>query len=301
MENRVAKVQHQQLIVTLFGLYGDMAGGILPVSVLVDMFAAMGVEESAVRSSVSRLKINGTLVDHRAGKIARYALSDKVLDSFHDGDQRIYDPQRSSPGDPWSLVIFSVPESERNRRYELRTELTSLGFGSVGAGVAIAPNNVLDQAMDRLAERGLAQYVEYFNADYLNPQDIRNKVGQWWDLGSLDIQYSDFLDLYGKEEGSWNSRLAAEVGPVIAQGEVAREAFGYFVPMLTLWRRFPYRDPNLPLEYLPSGWKAPAAKKMFWALDRLLAPLAHIHAEALLESRNALVTVASIQESTPAQ
>ncbi|MFJ6419290.1 PaaX family transcriptional regulator C-terminal domain-containing protein [Paeniglutamicibacter sp. NPDC091659] len=301
MENNFAKVQHQQLIVTIFGLYGTMAGGVLPVSVLVDMFAAMGVEAAAARSSVSRLKNNGTLVDRRAGKIARYALSDKVLDSFHEGDQRIYDPQRSAPGDPWSLVIFSVPESERNRRYELRTELTSLGFGSVGAGVAIAPSNVLEQARTRLSERGLAQYVEYFNADYLDAQEIREKVGQWWDLESLDLQYSEFLALYRDAEASWNNRLAAEREPVSAAGDVARQAFGCFVPMLTLWRRFPYRDPNLPLEYLPSGWKAPDAKQMFWAVERLLAPLAHAHAEALLESRNALVPTASIQASTPAQ
>ena len=254
-----------------------------------------------MRSTVSRLKRNGVLVSRRLGGIAGYSLSADVLDAFEEGDARIYAPERSQPGDPWSLVIFSVPEAERNRRYELRTELTSLGFGAVGAGVAIAPNNVLSQAVGRLKERGLDGYVEYFSADYLSERDIAAKVAQWWDLQGLDEQYGEFIDLYGAAEREWTARLGADHQTVDPAGDLAREAFAYYVPMLTLWRRFPYRDPNLPLEYLPEGWKAPTAKRAFWALDALLAPVARSYALALLESRGALSGVAAIQDKTSGQ
>ncbi|WP_411734732.1 PaaX family transcriptional regulator C-terminal domain-containing protein [Paeniglutamicibacter sp.] len=302
METHPSKLQHQQLIVTLYGLYGRSTDGTFPVAVLVDMLGALGIEPPAVRSTVSRLKRNGVLVSRRDAHAASYCLSADVLDAFEEGDQRIYAPERSHPNDPWSLVIFSVPEAERNRRYELRTELNSLGFGAVGAGVAIAPSNVLSQAMRRLKDRGLDQYVEFFNADYLSQQDIRSKVPQWWDLQGLDEQYREFLGYYGAAEGEWSARLETAGGTIEPAGELAREAFAFYVPMLTLWRRFPYRDPNLPLEFLPDGWKAPAAKHAFWAIDALLAPIAKAYAFSLLGSRRGAGPGASaIQDSASAQ
>ncbi|MFL4472828.1 PaaX family transcriptional regulator C-terminal domain-containing protein [Paeniglutamicibacter sp. MACA_103] len=299
METRQSKLQHQQLIVTLYGLYGRSTGGTFPVAVLVDMLGALGIEAPAVRSTVSRLKRNGVLVSRRDAPAASYSLSADVLDAFEEGDQRIYAPERSQPNDPWSLVIFSVPEAERNRRYELRTELNSLGFGAVGAGVAIAPSNVLSQAMLRLKDRGLEKYVEYFSADYLSQKDIRAKVPQWWDLQELDQQYREFLGLYGAAEAQWSARLEAGAGA--PAGDLAREAFAFYVPMLTLWRRFPYRDPNLPLEFLPDGWKAPAAKQAFWAIDALLAPVAKAYALSLLGARGVGPGASAIQDSASAQ
>lgn len=301
MEISTPKLQHQQLIVTLYGLYGRAAGGTFPVSCLVEMLGTLGIGPAAVRSTVSRLKRSGVLVSLRSGSGALYALSEDVLDAFQEGDQRIYAPQRSKPTDPWSLVIFSVPESERNRRYELRTELTSLGFGAVGSGVAIAPSNVLPQAVSRLKGRGLERYVEFFSADYLSEEDIRAKIPQWWDLGSLDEQYTDFLDLYGTAEARWAERINVEFGDGESCAALARDAFAFYVPMLTLWRRFPYRDPNLPLEFLPEGWKAPAAKHAFWAIDELLAPIAKAYADSLLARRDEDKEIAVSQESTSGQ
>ncbi|EMQ97932.1 PaaX family transcriptional regulator [Paeniglutamicibacter gangotriensis] len=300
-EPRPSRLQHQQLLVTLYGLYGQANQGIFPVSVLVGMFGALGIDAPAVRSTVSRLKRNGVLVSSKEAGIAGYSLSADVLDAFEEGDRRIYAPERSRPEDPWSLVIFSVPEAERNRRYELRTELTSLGFGAVGAGVAIAPNNVLSQAVHRLKDRGLDGYVEYFSADYLSEQDIASKVAQWWDLEELDGQYRDFLEIYGIAEREWAARLDSCKGIIDPAGDLARDAFAYYVPMLTVWRRFPYRDPNLPLEFLPDGWKAPAAKAAFWALDAQLAPVAKAYALALLDSRGVASGTSAIQDNASGQ
>ncbi|MFD1213682.1 PaaX family transcriptional regulator C-terminal domain-containing protein [Arthrobacter sp. GCM10027362] len=278
---RTQRLLHQQLIVTLYGLYGGGAGGVLPVAALVAMLADLGIDGQAARSTVSRLKSKGILRSVKDDGVARYALSPDVLDLFNADDERIFAPQRSRPEDPWSLVVFSVPETERNRRYELKAELTSLGFGFVAAGVAIAPSTVMGQAMDRLAERGLDGYAEYFSGDYLKGSDIRAQVARWWDLASLDQQYAEFLDSYAELADYWEQRAAA--GPLPSAER--RLAFGTYVPMLTRWRKFPYRDPNLPLEYLPPEWKAPRAKQVFLALHRILRDPAAAHAEELLRSR----------------
>ena len=64
--------------------------------------------------------------------------------------------------------------------------------------------------------------------------------------------------------------------------ELRRDAFRYYIPMLTMWRRFPYRDPNLPADYLPPDWHGPAVRRTFLAVHRLAAPLAAAYARDLI-------------------
>jgi phenylacetic acid degradation operon negative regulatory protein len=275
---RTQRTQLQQLIVTLYGLYGESTGS-LRVSTLVAMLAALGIDQQAARSTISRLKSKGILLSQKDDGVARYALSSDILDIFIGYDQRIFAPERSKPGDPWALVVFSVPEAQRNRRYELRAELTSLGFGFVAAGVAIAPSTVLEQAMERLAARKLDCYTEYFSGDYLKGGDVREHVSRWWDLETLDQEYSEFIDRYGEFVEKWQGRVG--IATVLSE-EDRLDAFHTYVPMLTMWRKFPYRDPNLPLEYLPEGWKAPRAKETFLKLHSILEAPAAAYAEELV-------------------
>lgn len=272
----------QELIVTLFGLYAPEAGR-LPVASLVALLGDLGVDGGAARSSVSRLKTKGILERTNGGGPAAYSLAPSALDVFRRADSRIFAPERSRPGDPWALVVFSVPEAERGRRYELRSALAGLGFGFMAAGVAIAPATVLDQALERLAELGLARYVESFTGHYGLERELRAKVGQWWDLDGLDAEYAEFIADYAGELEAWRARARerprlGEAGPEGA----GRDAFALYVPLLTRWRKFPYRDPNIPLDLLPVGWKAPRAKLLFLELHALLAEPAARHAETLL-------------------
>lgn len=301
MEGQPLKLQHQQLLVTIYGLYGAASDGSIAVSALVELLGKLEVQAPAARSTISRLKRNGTLIHERIGTETRYRLSTEIMDAFHEDDQRIFSPQRSAPGDPWSLVTFSVPEEERNRRYQLRSELMNLGFGAVGAGVAIGPSMALDQAVRRLEQRDLAQYVEYFRAEYLTDADIKTKVPQWWDLDALDADYAQFLDLYADAPEAWRARAAAADTGRATDSELAEDAFSFYIPLLTRWRRFPYRDPNLPLEFLPADWKAPSAKRIFLELHALLAPLARQCAYSVLGASGLPAGTEAIQENVSGQ
>lgn len=100
--------RHQQLIVPIYGLYSRNPGDELPVAVLIEMLGDLGYGAPGVRSSVSRLKAKGVLQSVRADKTAKYELSGKVLDVFHEGDQRIFAPEGSRPEDGWALAILPV-------------------------------------------------------------------------------------------------------------------------------------------------------------------------------------------------
>ena len=233
--------RHQQLIVTIYGLYGRSNGGVLPVSVLISMLDDLGVESSGVRSSVSRLKRRGVLESVRQDGVAAYRLAPDLEDVFREGDRRIFSPRRATAADRWLLIAFSVPESQRHLRHQLRSILTRMGFGSVTPGLWIAPGNTYEEIRQQLERAGVTEYVEFFAAEHLTGGQVQDKVSQWWDLPALEELYAEFVEHFAPVLDRWESPAAPPPGP-----EADRAAFADYVQLLTQWRRLPYLDPGLP-------------------------------------------------------
>lgn len=265
-------MQPRALIVTVYGLYARERGGWLGVSTLIRLLAELGVDEPAVRSSISRLKRRGLLAAERVDGVAGYGLTPMSRDILDEGDRRIFDRVRARVEDGWLVAVFSVPESHRQRRHALRSRLTWLGFGTVAAGVWIAPARLDAETRDVVERDGLAPYVDLFRADYLAFGDVREQVGRWWDLEGLQAMYDEFLAGQGPLLATWRRRRS----PADA------EAFGDWVRALTAWRRLPYLDPGLPAELLPSGWHGIRAATLFDALRDRLAEPAQRHAATVL-------------------
>lgn len=272
----------QQLLLTVFGLYAREAGDSLPVAAIVRMLGELGIDQTGVRSSVSRLKRRGVLESRLQDGVASYAISPQSLQIFADSDARIYHPTRANLADPWLLAIFSVPESERAKRHTLRTELVRLGFGSVTAGVWIAPGRVREQTEHSLNRLGLRGYVTFFSSSYTEPGELRDKLAEWWDLDSLGKLYADFIARHDGMLSEWTRELGATAK---VTDDRRREAFAQYIPMFTRWRHFPFLDPGIPLELLPNGWNGQVAEQLFARLHALLGPLAHEHAAALISGR----------------
>lgn len=259
-------VQPRQLIVTVYGLYSRAEGGWLSVASLISLLADLGVDEPAVRSSISRLKRRGILRASRRGGGAGYELSGEALAILREGDHRIFRRQRARLADGWLLAVFSVPETERQKRHVLRSQLARLGFGTAAPGVWIAPAYLEDATADMLRRLRLDPYADLFRADHLAFADLAGKVRQWWDLGELERLCARFLAANGPVLERWRS------GP---QG--AREAFADYVRVLTDWRRLPYLDPGLPAELLPQDWIGIRAADLFFTLRSQMEGLARAH------------------------
>lgn len=267
------------LIVTVYGLYAREFGGWLSISSLIRLLAELGVDEQSVRSSISRLKRRGLLAAERRGGKAGYALSAHARSILATGDRRIF--QREAIADEgWVVAVFSVPESERQRRHQLRARLSWLGFGTVSSGVWIAPAHALDDAREHLARDGLQHYVDLFRGEYVAFGDPAQMVSQWWDLGTLQNLYDEFVASFAPSAARWSSREAREAGEGNAGSD--RDAFADYVRALTAWRRFPYLDPGLPAALLPASWSGSVAADLFFELRRLLEEPAHRFAKSLL-------------------
>ncbi|MFD9030162.1 PaaX family transcriptional regulator C-terminal domain-containing protein [Streptomyces sp. NPDC059567] len=257
------------LINTVYGAFLRRLGGWISVADLITLMSELDIDGPAARSAISRLKKKGVLEPERRGATG-YQLSPAAHPVFDEGDRRIFgslEPAKLSDG--WAMAVFSVPESERSYRYQLRTRLTWLGFGNIAPGVWLAPGRLLDGAREMLIRRGLSDYVHLFAADYAAFSDLPETVSSWWDFPAIQAQYATFTDAYGP--------VAAGLAQ---QGDIdGGEAFRHYVPMLTQWRRLPYLDPGLPSELLPADWNAVAARRIFQQLHDVLAPPSLLHVQ----------------------
>jgi phenylacetic acid degradation operon negative regulatory protein len=259
----------RHLILTLFGLHAREEGNWLSVASVVSLMADLSVDSAAVRSSISRLKKRGVLVAEPRGGQAGYALSPASLELLREGDRRIWMP-RAEPGDGWLVLLFSVPESMRERRHSLRSLLGRLGFGSAAPGAWVAPATLYDETVRALGRAGLLDYTELFRGEHLGIVPIADRVAQWWDLDALATAHREFADTWREmtRRRTWSDA----------------DAFAAYVPMLTAWRRLPYLDPGLPLATLPDQWPGAEAEDLFRALDARLREPAHAHAVSVIEA-----------------
>jgi phenylacetic acid degradation operon negative regulatory protein len=256
---------------TIYGLYARDEHNWLSIASLVRLMGDLGVESQAVRSSVSRLKRRELLRGVHLAGTAGYVLSPASLEILREGDARIFGRHRATVQDGWALVVFSVPEAERDRRHELRTTLSRLGFGTVAPGVWVAPGHLAAAVTEVLVRRNLSGYVDVFRADHLGYPDLADKVRQWWDLGALSAEYARFLGCYRP--------LARRIASHALTG---RQAFREYASMLIAWQRLLYLDPGLPLELLPAWWNGVTAGDLFAEINDRLRQPALRHAESVI-------------------
>lgn len=246
----------QQLIITIFGMYARPRGGVLAISELIELMSVLGVEASAVRSSVMRMKRRGVLESTRKGSSAAYRLSQSLAEVFEEGDRRIFHQRRAELGEPWVLASFSIPERERPLRHQLRSLLTRLGFGQVSGGLWIAPGMLAEETRRALARAGLTGYVELFLGSRVSEEPPGDAVRRWWDLEGLESHYRAFI--------SANRGAATRASRPL-------DAFIAYTVAITQWRKLPYLDPGIPIELLPADWAGTEAETLFAELHARLA------------------------------
>jgi phenylacetic acid degradation operon negative regulatory protein len=250
----------RSLIVTLYGAYGRFVPGPVPVAELIRLLAAVGVDAPSVRSSVSRLKRRGLLVPARTAQgAAGYALSPDARQLLDDGDRRIYGtPPAEDEG--WVLAVFSVPESERQKRHVLRSRLAGLGFGTAAPGVWIAPARLYEEARHTLQRLRLDPYVDFFRGEHLGFTPTVEAAARWWDLAAIAKEHEAFLDRHARVLHDWRRR--ADTPP--------EAAYRDYLLALDSWRHLPYADPGLPTRLLPGDWPGARSAAVFRGLHERL-------------------------------
>nr|WP_275585667.1 PaaX family transcriptional regulator C-terminal domain-containing protein [Geodermatophilus sabuli] len=230
----------------------------LPTRVFLHVLGELGVTDAAARATLTRLVHRGFLAREQTGRVATFALTDVARRVLRDGRVRIL---AAAPfdrdSDAWTLLSFSLPESRRDLRHQLRSRLSWAGFGCLRDGLWIAPGRVdLDRVLGATAEE--ADIVaDGFLARPLSGSRVRLFVERAWDLPALRAEHEQFLREWTEPD--------AGTGDPIARLTLLN---AHWVHLLGV-------DPGLPLEHLPAGWPARESADVYRRAAAVLGPRAH--------------------------
>ena len=267
----IGGISARSLLMTMLGEFVLPRGGSVWTQTLVSALGLFGIEHKSARQALARTAAEGWLASQRVGRQVRWSLSQPGQRLLSEGARRIYSFGREEVewDGRWLVLLVSVPESQRDLRHRIRTQLNWAGFGSPAAGVWVSPHASRQAEGQRiLTEAGMNGSAMSFVASYgqLGSQDTL--VARSWDLGALEQSYEDFIDEF------------SGLDPVT--GEDALRAQTRLVHQ---WRRFPFLDPRLPARLLPENWSGAKAADLFHTRHADWHPAAQRHWERLTSDR----------------
>jgi phenylacetic acid degradation operon negative regulatory protein len=214
---------------------------------LINALGALDFKTQAARQALARSVTAGWLRTERHGRRSRVHLTEETATILSTGAERIY-----SFGEPWEwegqwlLVVLRVPEERREIRHQVRTRLAWAGFGSIGGGLWISPHvDREDELQDMAGDESVAELLS-FRAELGTIGDPQRVIADAWDLAAVDEAYREFVSQFGR------LRPRTPEGMFRAQTLLVHE-----------WRKFPFLDPDLPQQMLPSKWPRSRAHDVF--------------------------------------
>lgn len=238
------------LLRTVIGLYLRAAGGWMSSARLIELMQALDVSPALTRTALSRLRKKDVLLAQVRDGQPGYGLDPRAERMLERGDRRIHTPHSMAADDRWCLISFSVPESERGQRHQLRRQLHWIGCGMVSPGLWVCPENLRAEATEILASLGLAERAVLFTTDRPHASgELRDVVSGWWDLEALAELHREFIE----------ANAAVPTGPV----EPGPATFAAYVQLIDSWRMIPYLDPGLPADCLPENWPGAEGAALF--------------------------------------
>ncbi|HTR94595.1 MAG TPA: PaaX family transcriptional regulator C-terminal domain-containing protein [Trebonia sp.] len=261
-----AGAQPQHLLITLLGDYWSGRMEPLPSAALVALVNEFGISTASARAALARLAKRGVMSVAKSGRRTLYSPTLLTGRTLLEGRDRVFsfgrDVQQRWDGF-WLVVVFSVPEEQREIRHLLRTRLRWLGFGPLDDGVWVSPHDMTAEVTAALTECGVAQATVLRSLPVVpEGSHLRHPLAAW-NLDELRGNYDQFIGKF------------APLLDRVKQGQVSvSEALVERTAIMDTWRTFPHLDPDLPDSVLPANWPRTQACEIFTETYDTLGPLA---------------------------
>ncbi|MFE9746968.1 PaaX family transcriptional regulator C-terminal domain-containing protein [Saccharothrix saharensis] len=261
-------VRPQSLMLSFLGIHVLNRGVAVFSGSVIDVFARVGVSEEAVRSTLTRMVKRDLLARHRSGRRMYFGLTARSAAVLEDGEHRVW--RSGAINDDWdgtwTMVGFSLPESWRSQRHDLRSRLVWGGFGPLQNGLWVAPGVVDVPAL--VEDLDLSDYLKVFTAHTAKPTEAEQIAHAAFDVPAIADRYRSFLRRWDHD------RPLAD-----APDDLARQLL-----LHTEWLHLVRQDPRLPAEHLPDDWPAIRAQHVFHTLAAAYDPPARSIADSVLDT-----------------
>lgn len=220
--------------------------------VYVDVLAFLEINHTVVRTTLNRMASSGLLDRVRSGRTAAYGITPRSKELLSQGRERVLSATPFTPReDTWTLLSYSVAESRRDIRHQLRSQLSWAGFGRLRDGLWIAPGAVdvddIIAGIDGPDARAVA-FVGSATAGMTPNEFVRDT----WNLDRIRSEHCEFIE-------TWSTPI-----------EYSNSAAAY-TALNSDWLRLLRNDPGLPTDCLPAGWPAPISVQVYTAAVRELS------------------------------
>jgi len=251
----LAATNARSVVFDLFGDYIRYAGGAIGLTSLCDLLAPFGVSPEAARTVMTRLRSEGWFESTKDGRTVTYSLSSKALSMLDEGRDRIFTRDTSPWDGTWHIAIYQVPEQQRKSREALRKRLMFLGYGSLAPATWISArdhSSHVTAIVEELRGSKAMLQITQMTARTAGPENNRDLAQRCWQLGEINQQYR-----------RWLSEWRPVIKRIQANKLSGPDALVTRVSLVRSFRSFPFFDPELPPELLPTPWHGVAAYRAF--------------------------------------
>ena len=261
------------LITTVFGDAIAPRGGSIWLGSLISLMSEFGIGERLVRTSVYRLTQDGWLQSTQIGRRSYYSLSDDGRERFQQATHKIYGEPAAIWDGHWCLLLLHGLDV--TRRDNVRKELGWLGFGALASNVLAHPSPDAQDLAATLARLQVTDAVIVMRGQTVgNTGKMRELVQSTWNLDDIERRYAGFIKRFRP--------LIASIGK--NKKVAARAAFVVRTLLIQEYRKVLLRDPQLPVELLPSSWHGTDARHLCRNLYRAVCKPADGFLSATVET-----------------
>lgn len=237
----------RSVLLTLLGEYVLPSPAGVWQETLINALGTMDYKTQAARQALARSVTAGWLKAERHGRRSRVSLTPDTAEMLRTGAERIYGFGEPRDWDGrWLLVVLRVPEERREVRHQVRTRLAWAGFGSLGGGLWISPHAEREAELQGMADQEAVAELMSFTAELGALGEPDRLVAEAWDLIEVADAYDAFIADFG--------RLRAKTPEAVFRAQTL---------LVHAWRKFPFLDPDLPEDLLPSQWPRRRAHDVF--------------------------------------
>lgn len=241
-------------IVTVYGDVVVPRGGVLWTGTLIEICAGVGINESLVRTAISRLVAAQRLRGERVGRRSYYHLDASAHQEFEQAAILLFGPEVETRG--WQILHAPALSEDEARLQRM---------GHMGGQVYMRPDRG-----QPIPEGALA----FFAAD---PAGVE-RIARYWDLSALQERYVDMIARFAPLDAALKAGNLSDKTALLAR-----------LLLVHIYRAVMLRDPRLPPKALPSDWKGQEARALFRRLYRRLSPAAERHIGACFEGVDGLL------------